>query len=143
MAYVSKKKMSDDVGRALADQFLAFFTAAHSKKDAAVLAGELFTETERTMLAKRLAVVVMLERGHTFGDIEQTLKVSPDTVTRLWRDRKEGRFAKIARYARDHTSHFQKGNQFLKALEAILTIPGAARMKRRMLSKEQKRLSAQ
>ncbi|MFQ5540974.1 MAG: Trp family transcriptional regulator [Candidatus Paceibacteria bacterium] len=143
MTNISKRKVNENIDKALTDQFLTFFTAARSKKDAAVLAGELFSETEQIMFAKRLAIVVMLERGYTFEEIQKTIKVSPDTVTRIWRERKKGRFAKIARYARDHTGHFQKGSQLLKTLEALLTVPGAAKMKRRMLSKEQKRLSAQ
>lgn len=44
---------------------------------------ELFTGVERLMLAKRLAVIVLLARGVPVDAIAQKLMVSPSTVSRL------------------------------------------------------------
>ena len=43
----------------------------------------LLTKTEKVMLAKRLAIIYMLENGESWYRIQHTLKVSPSTVERL------------------------------------------------------------
>lgn len=47
---------------------------------------DLFTPTERVMLAKRLAIAALLVKGVTYLEISQKLKVSTSTVARvnLW-----------------------------------------------------------
>lgn len=135
MVYVSKKKVDPGVESVLADQLLSFIAAAQNKREAATLAGELLTESERTMLAKRLAIVVMLERGYSFQEIEKVLKVTPQTITRLWAQRKAGKFAKVCRYARTRTTHFKKrGDQFLQALETLLKLSGPSKAIRRQMT---------
>lgn len=138
MVYVSKKKVDPKIESVLADQLLSFFAAAKTKREAATLVGELFTESERVMFAKRLAVVVMLERGYSFQAIERALKVTPQTVSRLWQQRKDGAFIKICRYARARTTHFKKrGDRFLEALEEWLTLSGPRKgIRRRMTTLE-------
>ncbi len=120
MAHISRKRLKKDAAAELSDQFLSFLALARTKQDARVLAHELLSQTERVMLAKRLAVVVLLVRGYTFDEIETTLGVTRQTVARLWRDTKAGRYAKIMRYARKHTDHFKKKesplDSFIRAL---------------------------
>lgn len=135
MVYVSKRKVDPKIESVLSDQLLSFIAAAKTKREAAVIVSELLTETEQTMLSKRLAVVVMLERGYSFREIERSLKVTPQTVTRLWRKRKQDAFQKICRYARNYTSHFKRGDRFLQVLEDWLTISGALKTKRRLINK--------
>ena len=121
MTHISRKKIKKDVADELADQFLTFLSLTRTKQDARTLARELLSQTERVMLAKRLAVVVLLVRGYTFVQIEETLGVSRQTVVRLWRETKEGRYEKIVRYARKHTSHFKK-ESFLDAFIRVIHI---------------------
>jgi uncharacterized protein YerC len=121
MTHISRKKIKKDVADELADQFLTFLSLTRTKQDARTLARELLSQTERVMLAKRLAVVVLLVRGYTFVQIEETLGVSRQTVVRLWRETKEGRYEKIIRYARKHTSHFKK-ESFLDAFIRVIHI---------------------
>ena len=135
MVYVSKRKVDPKIESVLSDQLLSFIAAAKTKREAAVIVSELLTETEQTMLSKRLAVVVMLERGYSFREIERSLKVTPQTVTRLWRKRNQDAFQKICRYARNYTSHFKRGDRFLQVLEDWLTISGALKTKRRLINK--------
>ncbi len=108
MSHVSKQRIKKTIADTLVDQLLTFLTTAYTKREARVLAAELFSQTERVMLAKRLAVVVMLERGYSFTQIEETLGVTPQTVARVWKDTRAGRYASIARYARDKTRHFKR-----------------------------------
>ena len=44
---------------------------------------DLLTPTERMMLAKRLAIILMLEKGFTFAQICSTLKVSESTISAM------------------------------------------------------------
>lgn len=128
MVYVSKRKVDPGIESVLADQLLSFFASARTKRDAAALVGELFTESERIMFAKRLAVVVMLERGYTFEKIQHALKVTPQTVSRLWGERRQGRFQKICRYAKHYTVHFKSaGSHFLQILEDWFSVSGSQR----------------
>ena len=107
MTHVSQKKIKKDVAAELADQFLTFLAIARTKKDARVLVNELLSQTERVMLAKRLAVVVLLTRGYSFTQIEGALGVTRQTSVRLWKEVKRGKYEKVVRYARRNTKHFR------------------------------------
>lgn len=121
MTHISRKKIKKDVAGELADQFLTFLALARTKQDARVLARELLSQTERVMLAKRLAVVVLLVRGYSFSQIEDALGVTGQTVVRIWKQIREGKFEKIVRYARKHTGHF-KSESFMDMFIRIIHI---------------------
>ena len=108
MTHISRKKIKKEIADELSDQFLTFLSLTRTKQDARILARELLSQTERVMLAKRLAVVILLLRGYTFEQIEESLGVTRQTVVRLWRETKNGRYEKIMRYARKHTRHFKQ-----------------------------------
>ena len=108
MPHVSRKKIKKEIATELADQFLTFLSLAQTKKEARILANELLSQTERVMLAKRLATVVLLIRGYSFTQIEDALGVTRQTVIRIWKAMKEGKYDKITRYAREHTKHFKQ-----------------------------------
>ena len=56
---------------------------------------ELLSETEQLMLAKRLAVILMLEKNIPWSQIEKTLAISQTTIARIQRHRKAGGFSTI------------------------------------------------
>jgi uncharacterized protein YerC len=118
MTHVSRKKIKKEIANELADQFLTFLSLARTKQDARTLARELFSQTERVMLAKRLAVVILLVRGYSFTQIEESLGVTRQTIVRLWKGTKMGGYEKIMRYARKHTGHFKKES----AMDAFIRI---------------------
>jgi uncharacterized protein YerC len=70
-------------------------TAKGNAFDRAHVGTELFTPTERIMLAKRLAIICMLGEGYTFDDIQETLRVSPSTIGRIWEAMQKGKYTKI------------------------------------------------
>lgn len=119
MSHVSRKRLKKEFATELADQFLTFLSLAQTKKEARILANELLSQTERVMLAKRLAVVVLLVRGYSFTQIEEALGVTRQTVVRIWKDMKTGKYDKIVRYARDHTRHFKR-ESFMDELIRII-----------------------
>ncbi len=118
MTHVSKKKIKKDVAVELADQFLTFISIARTKGAARILAQELFSQTERVMLAKRLAVVTLLVRGYSFDQIEEALGITRQTTVRVWKAVKQGKFKHITRYARKHTRHFKQES----AIDAFIRI---------------------
>lgn len=119
MPHVSRQKIKKEVATVLNDQLLTFLSAAQTKGEARVLAEELLTDTERLMLGKRLAIIVMLERDYSFTQIEELLAVTPQTIGRMYKELMAGKHVKLARYARDHTKHFKK-NSFWSNFERIL-----------------------
>jgi len=121
MPHVSKKRIKKEVATELADQFLTFLSITQSKAEARILANELLSQTERVMLAKRLAIVVLLVRGYSFTQIGESLGVTPQTITRVWKSLKDGKYQKIARYARERTRHF-KQEAFMDAFIRIIHI---------------------
>jgi uncharacterized protein YerC len=85
-----KKKVAGNIHANL----VRALTASRTTKREAVL-GALLTQTEKIMLAKRLAIVIMLERGHTYYRIDKTLKVSTSTSKRLHRKLLNGLYEPI------------------------------------------------
>ncbi|MEK7114146.1 MAG: Trp family transcriptional regulator [Patescibacteria group bacterium] len=137
MTHVSRKRLKKEVATELADQFLTFLSLARTKTEARILANELFSQTERVMLAKRLAIVVLLVRGYSFTQIEEALGVTRQTVIRVWKDMKTGKYDKIVRYAREYTKHFKKEG-FMETLIRIIHVgmpPRAGRGRWKFLNK--------
>jgi len=54
-----------------------------SKNEIGYFLSELLGEEERVMLAKRLAIIILLQEGNTLYSIAQILKVSPTTAEKI------------------------------------------------------------
>lgn len=127
MAFVSKRELPGGVKEKLYAQLVDVFTAHEGKFDSKKLVYELFTPTERLMFAKRIAIVLLLEKGYTSYGIAQLLNVSDSTVSRLDVQRERGRFAHIARVLKNR----EHRHSFIGILETVLTLglPGVASRK--------------
>ncbi len=81
MSKISQNKLDPKINVAILEQLTA--SIANLKKDSEVagLIDSLFTKTERLMLAKRLAIAMLLERGVTYPKISKALKVSSVTIS--------------------------------------------------------------
>lgn len=86
---------------------------------------DLFTETERLMLAKRCAVILMVERDVSHYAIWNSLKVSSSTVSRIAKECEEGKHQSVRELAR--TTHLGSKHpgpvprQTITFLEAVLS----------------------
>lgn len=109
MSHVSKHKMSQETERRVVDIFLRSLLAAGEARGKARIYA-LLTPTERIMLAKRLAIITMLERGDSYYSITKLLKVSVSTVSRLDAARQRGNFDPLCRI-------FSRNLSFLDYLE--------------------------
>ena len=83
MPHISTKRISDDDFKKIYDQLISLFDTAGTKRRSDLLLKELLTETEKIMLAKRLAVLCMLDKGLSAYYISQILQVSTSTVDRI------------------------------------------------------------
>jgi Trp operon repressor len=95
MVYVSKRPMSRKVAENVHTNFIrALFPSVRSRHAREILEA-LLTKSEKVMLAKRLAIVVMLHNEYTYENICNTLKVSASTVTITHRKLLAGAFDPI------------------------------------------------
>lgn len=120
MTNVSKRKLKPRVLQKIKKQFVRVIALAKNQEQAHDLATSLLTEAEQLMLAKRLAVVVMLEYGYTFRDIEKTLRVSSTTVATILDKKQEGLYAPIETQCKQYRSRRSSNDSFLDFLEVLL-----------------------
>lgn len=80
MGQVSKRPIDKDVFERMFELLLQAITDARSSSEANLLLKDLLTPTERVMVAKRLAIAVLLSQNETYKLIEDILKVSKPTI---------------------------------------------------------------
>ena len=88
MPHVSRKKLSPKILGQLIDSLLFVLTDIKDKKEMSEFLDSYLSQTEKVMLAKRLAIVFLLEEGIEEVKIADTLNVTQSTVSRmrLWRE---------------------------------------------------------
>ena len=74
---------------------------------------QVLTGTEKMMIAKRLAIISMLDKGESSYSIEKMLKISSSTVARISRKYESGDFNKLVKELRLYES-------FLHQLQRII-----------------------
>ena len=89
MPHVSKKKLKKKVFIKIGEQLSNTIIHANSPRELRWIFKELITPTERVMLAKRLAIILMIDKGYSFNTIQRTLKVTPQTLVRFWKITKQ------------------------------------------------------
>lgn len=86
MTQVSKYPISKAVEQRIFEMFFKTIVNLKNSEDVASFLEEFLTPTEKMMLAKRLAIAVMLSKGYDYHAIRQTLRVSSPTIAgaNLW-----------------------------------------------------------
>lgn len=77
---VSSRKLNTTLEKQIFSVFyqtLADLKASHEVRS---VLDDLLTDTEQTALAKRLAIATFLEKGRSYENIRETLKVSSATI---------------------------------------------------------------
>jgi Trp operon repressor len=98
MPHVSERKLKNKVFVRMSAEMIEIISAHSQKSKTKALFRELLSQTERVMLAKRLAIVLMLKKKYSFEVIEKTLKVSPVTITKYWKKLQQGELETISRH---------------------------------------------
>lgn len=103
MTKVSKYLIKEDVEKRMFEVFWKSIADLKSPADVEEFFKELLFPTERVMLAKRLAVSLLLTKKYTYAEIIDILKVSPVTI------------GIVARWLKKEGKAFQKAiNKILK-----------------------------
>lgn len=83
MAQVSRRLISQEVWERIFNLFLETFVHIRKKDQLQSFVTEFLTPTERIMLAKRLAIAVLLTKGHDYRSIANLVRVTPSTIARV------------------------------------------------------------
>jgi uncharacterized protein YerC len=92
MTHISRKKLPTKILDQILDSLILVITETKHKEETVELLNALLSNTERIMLAKRIATVYLLNEGVDGTVIAETLGVTPYTVSRLklWFETKGG-----------------------------------------------------
>lgn len=126
MPHVSRRKVKRKIYSKMQSNLIGIFLSSRSKSETAQLINDILTSTERIMLAKRIAIILMLNDGYSFRAIEKSLKVTLQTVLRFWKMKKKGKFGYLWRKGREGSDFWK---DFEKLLEAGLPPRGKGRWK--------------
>ncbi len=85
MVQISKQKLNKSLEDQIFEIFSQVLADTNTKEQAKALLEDFLTKTEKTTLAKRLAVAHYLERGRSYENIKNTLKVSSATIASVQR----------------------------------------------------------
>lgn len=113
MTHVSKRKIEYKIERQIVDAFMNVIFSTNLARGKARV-HSILTPTERIMLAKRLAIISMLDRDQSYYQIEQTLNVSGSTIKRLHGRLQAGNFDPLCRI-------FNRNLSFIDYLEIFLS----------------------
>ena len=95
MPHVSKKKLGKKTFAVVQGKFEDTLPKLLASGDKSEVLKEVITKTEKLMLSKRVFIILMLLQGHSYSQIQDTLKVTVQTVARLSRGLKEGKYRKL------------------------------------------------
>jgi uncharacterized protein YerC len=118
MPHVSSKKLNEKFLEKLFDKMIVVFERAQNKKYMSEVTKELFTETEKIMIAKRLAIILMLSGNTPQHRIAQVLKVSPTTVNKMSLQVEIGQYKTILKITKKEKVDLEK------ILWQIMTVGG-------------------
>ena len=86
MPKVSQNPISKDTERKIFEALIRTFTKITDTEILKSFIDDLLTPTEKVMIAKRLMVAILLQRGHAPGAICSILKMSKTTVNDIRKD---------------------------------------------------------
>ena len=83
MAQVSRRYLPKDTQKKLFDLFFKALANIRNPSDIETFLFSLLGPTEKTMLAKRLGIALLLAKGYNYETIKDVLKVSQETIARV------------------------------------------------------------
>lgn len=90
MTQVSKYPISEKVYERIVEIFFKTLVDIETKDEASLFIKDFLTPTEQIVLAKRLAIIFLLEKEYDYRTISKVLRVSTPTVARVNLMRKYG-----------------------------------------------------
>ena len=118
MVNVSKRKLRPKLQKEIIEQLVHYVSQVRGTKDTREFLTEFLTTSERIQLGKRLTAVMMLISGYSFTQIEDALKISPATVSKLWQGMRDDKFVRTRALAIWHGRSIRERS----ALESLLKL---------------------
>ncbi|OGE06522.1 hypothetical protein A3I53_03090 [Candidatus Curtissbacteria bacterium RIFCSPLOWO2_02_FULL_40_13b] len=83
MSQVSKRVLTKQIENRLFQNFWELIADIKKPRDVQTFLEDFLSPTEKVMLAKRMAIVILLTKGYSHRSIASMLKVSTSTVTKF------------------------------------------------------------
>lgn len=118
MTKISRRFLNKTLENHIFELFLETIVDIRNSDDARNFIEDLLSPTERIMLIKRLAIAVLLTKGYTYDDIDDTLKVSRSTIMNvsIWLKHGKSGYVKAVKKILET----QKRKEFIDKIEEIL-----------------------
>ena len=117
MTQISRRILNKQVEEQIFETLWEAVSQVRDKKDVQIFLGDLLTPTERVMIAKRLAIAVLLLKQKDYETIKDFLKVSNETISKVSLILKMNNGYKIAINKIIRT---EAGRQFWRDIENLL-----------------------
>ncbi len=83
MTQVSKYRLRIDIEKRIYELLSNSLAKIKDKNEVNNFLDDFFSPTEKTVIAKRLAIAVLLSKGNDYQEIRQILKVTPVTISKM------------------------------------------------------------
>ena len=83
MTKVSRRFLNKELENYIFEVFIKTIIELRNPQDVQNFIEDLLSPTERIMLVKRLAIAILLAKAYTYDNIDDTLKVSRPTITKV------------------------------------------------------------
>ena len=104
MPHISKKFLQKDNFSKIQKQLYKVTNDLVRSGESKLFFDEILTKTEKIMLSKRLAMIIMLNEGESPYAIENMLKVSPSTVYRISLSYEKGKYSGVLKEVKEQSS---------------------------------------
>ena len=114
MAQVSRRYIKPKVGEKIQNLLVDCIQRCNDQKTTVSFIESLLTDTEKTMLAKRIAIALMILKGVDYEKIDNTLMVSKATIWRvkIWLDAKGSGFRSLLNEVLKHDAEKDSEKEF-------------------------------
>ena len=118
MPQVSRHQLKPYIKQEIISSLWWVLADLNTEKEIGLLIEDLLTTTEKTMLAKRLAIALMLIKGYPYNLIKDSLKVSSSTISNLRNNLDKG--SPGYKLASQKLMKHEKVNKFLKEITKMM-----------------------
>ncbi len=108
MPHVSSKKLDNKFSSKLFGKLLGILGRAQNGNVLPFVADELFTDTEKIMLAKRIAAILMLDNDIPQQKITEMLLMSPSTISKISLKIELGKYDSILKISKQEKTDMKK-----------------------------------
>jgi uncharacterized protein YerC len=90
MGRISRRRIDPEIEERVNEIFINYLAELNTRPAIKEFIQSLLTHTEQIMIAKRLAIALLLTKGFNYQEIDDTLKVSKSTVSGVDKELQSG-----------------------------------------------------